>query len=87
MVRFYGYLLYNYSLTQTMVFNQFQIEEYESVIAQLKLAHEEEIRQLSEELADTEAEYEQRIKDLEDSHEQEVKQYQDNIQRLREGEL
>lgn len=62
-----------------------QILEYETLIAQLKAAHEEEIRQLTEELSTMEKEYQTKLKDLEEKHELEIKQYEESIQKLREG--
>lgn len=62
-----------------------QILEYETLIAQLKAAHVEEIQQLTEELSTMEKEYQTKLKDLEEKHELEIKQYEESIQKLREG--
>lgn len=53
----------------------------------MRLSHEEEIRQLTEELSEAEAKYEEKVAELEEKHEREVKDYQDTIQKLRDGNM
>lgn len=51
----------------------------------MKTAHEEEVRQLTEEISSLESDHEAKIQELEAKHELETKQLEDTIQRLREG--
>ena len=51
----------------------------------MKAVHEEEIKQLTAELEEKEAEFTRKLKDMEEKHELEVKEYVDEIQKLKEG--